>query len=130
MSQFTGFEIAVIGMSGKFPGAGDIRAFWNNIRNGVESVSFFTDEELLAEGEDSEKIKDPLYVRANAYLQDKEFFDSAFFNYLPDEAALMDPQMRLLHECVWKAIEDAGYDISTYKNRVGLFTGATPNLNW
>jgi len=130
MNHYTGLEIAIIGMNGRFPGAADIETYWNNIRNGVESVSFFTDEELLAEGEDPEKLKNPLYVRANAFLKDKEFFDSAFFKYLPDEAAMMDPQMRILHECVWQAIEDAGYDVNTYRNRIGLFTGATPNLNW
>jgi len=128
--NLTGFEIAVIGMAGRFPGAGDIKSFWDNLKNGVESIRFFSREELLEEGVEEAAINDPTYVRAHAYLENKEYFDSAFFNYRSDEAKMLDPQTRLLHECVWQAMEDAGYDLNTYKNRIGLFTGTTPNLNW
>lgn len=130
MQKYTGLEIAVIGMSGRFPGAANIRAFWNNLKNGIESVSFFTDEELLREGESQTTIDDPSYVKANAFLENKEFFDAAFFSYRPDEARLMDPQVRLFHECVWEALEDAGCNLASEDNRIGLFAGATSNTNW
>jgi acyl transferase domain-containing protein len=50
-----GFEIAVIGMAGRFPGAKDIEEFWQNLRNGIESISFFTDAEMLAAGVEPEQ---------------------------------------------------------------------------
>ncbi len=130
MKQYSGLEIAIIGMAGKFPGAADVNGFWNNLKNGVESISFFTDEELLAEGEDKKLLQDPAYVRARGIVQDKDCFDAAFFNYTPDEAALMDPQMRLFHECVWSALEDAGCNPDDWGCKVGLFAGASTNVNW
>jgi 3-oxoacyl-(acyl-carrier-protein) synthase/acyl carrier protein len=128
--QYTGLEIAVIGMSGRFPGAGNVKCFWDNLKNGIETISFFTDEELLSEGVDADVINDPSYVKAFGLLKGKEYFDSAFFNYTPDEATLMDPQTRIFHECVWEAIEDAGCDLKDPRNKIGLFAGSSPNTNW
>src|ERR1051325_11477363 len=125
-----GLEIAVIGMAGKFPGADNVDAFWSNLKNGVESITFFSDEELLRNGVSKADISNPSYIKAGSYVQGKEYFDNDFFGYRPDEARLMDPQMRIMHEVVWHAFEDAGYDISKYAGRVGLFTGATSNVNW
>jgi iturin family lipopeptide synthetase A len=130
MKDYSGLEIAIIGMAGRFPGAGDVQAFWNNLANGVESISFFTDEELIKEGVDKDLIDDPLYVKANGLLEDKDCFDSSFFNYRPDEAKLMEPQMRIFHECVWAALEDAGWNPDDEKSKVGLFAGADTNINW
>ncbi|MEM9921731.1 MAG: beta-ketoacyl synthase N-terminal-like domain-containing protein, partial [Bacteroidota bacterium] len=124
MKDYTGFEIAVIGMCGRFPGAGDVQTFWKNLAEGKESITFLSDEELLSEGESQRNLDNPRYVRANSFIEDKGYFDSNFFGYLPIEARLMDPQMRILHECVWKVIEDAGYDLERVKERIGLFTGA------
>src|SRR5882757_3979105 len=128
--QYTGLEIAIIGMAGRFPGAEDIDAFWSNLKNGVESIREYTDEELLAEGENPARLKDPLYVKAYSPITGKGYFDSAFFNYTPDEAKLMDPQTRLFHECVWAALEDAGCNIQDPKNKIGLFAGAGGHINW
>ncbi|HYE53805.1 MAG TPA: amino acid adenylation domain-containing protein [Chitinophagaceae bacterium] len=130
MTSYTGLEIAVIGMAGRFPGAADVRSFWSNLSKGVESVSFFSDEELLKEGEDPAVLNDPNYIKANAFVEGKEYFDAAFFNYRPDEARLMDPQSRMFHECVWEALEDAGCDLNDPANRIGLFAGSSANLNW
>lgn len=130
MSKYTGLEIAVIGMSGKFPGADNINDFWENLKSGKESIGFFTDEEILNEGEDKSVLENPNYVKANAYVEGKEFFDARFFAYRPDEALLMDPQVRLFHQCVWEAIEDAGYDVANIKEKVGLFSGSATDVNW
>lgn len=130
MSNYTGMEIAVVGMSGRFPGANNVEEFWQNLKEGIESVKFFTEDELLAAGEKEEELRNPLFVNANSYLSGKENFDSTFFNYLPSEAALMDPQIRIFHECVWGAMEDAGYNIDDYKEKIGLFAGASSNINW
>ncbi len=130
MKQYSGLEIAVIGMSGRFPGAAGIETFWDNLKQAVESISFLTDEQLLEEGEDRYTIRHPNYVRARGVIKDKENFDSAFFNYTPDEARLMDPQTRIFHECVWAALEDAGCDPTNAAGKIGLFAGASTNVNW
>ena len=130
MDNYNGVEIAIIGMSGQFPGADDVKQFWENLKKGEESISFFSEDEALNEGEDKNSIKNPSYIKANAYLKDKEYFDAAFFGYTPSEAKLMDPQLRLFHENCWKALEDAGCDVTTNNQKIGLFAGASSNVNW
>jgi acyl transferase domain-containing protein len=76
-------DIAIIGLDCRFPGAPDPATFWENLRNGVESVSFFTDQELLASGADPELLKNPGYVRARSLLTDVDLFDAEFFGYTP-----------------------------------------------
>jgi iturin family lipopeptide synthetase A len=129
MSNNTGLEIAIIGMDGRFPEAKNVEEYWNNLISGIESVSFYTDEELLQSGVKENELQNPSYIKANCILRDKEFFDSDFFNYRPDEAKIMDPQMRIFHECVWSAIEDAGINLKK-NNNIGLFASASSNLNW
>ncbi|MCX6316578.1 MAG: amino acid adenylation domain-containing protein, partial [Bacteroidetes bacterium] len=130
MSDFTGLEIAVIGMSGRFPGAATVAAFWENLRNGRESVTFFTPEELREAGVDKALINDPDYIAANAVVADKQYFDPAFFGYTPAEARLMDPQLRIFHEESWKALEDAGCIPGDPAQKMGIFAGGVSNLNW
>ena len=130
MSQYTGLEIAVIGMSGRFPGAGSIEDFWSNLKNGVESIHFFSDEELINAGENKDRLNHPMYIKAASFLQDKECFDAEFFGFIPSEVKLLDPQVRIFHEECWKAIEDAGYSMLDSQNKIGLFAGASSNLNW
>lgn len=130
MENMTGLEVAVIGMAGRFPGANDIHAFWNNLANGVESITFFSDAELLEAGVDPQLIKNPDYVPAQGVLSDLEYFDAAFFGYTPREAELMDPQLRIMLECAVHAMEDAGYYAEKPDVPIGLFAGATPNLYW
>ena len=88
-------DIAIIGMSGRFPGASCLSQFWHNLRSGVESITFFSDDELLAAGVDPALVADPHYVKARPILPDIDRFDAAFFGYSPREAALTDPQQRL-----------------------------------
>jgi len=126
----TGLEIAVIGMAGRFPGANNINEFWKNLKNGVESISFFSGKELEEAGFSAELVNNPNYVKANGILQDKEYFDSAFFGYSPREAEVMEPQVRLFHVISWQALEDAGYNPSTYKGLIGVYAGSTDSFNW
>src|SRR5579884_2650881 len=116
-------DIAIIGMSGRFPGAANIEQFWYNLRDGIESIRFFTDEELEAAGIDPDMLKKPNYVKARPVLDDIEHFDAAFFGYSPREAALTDPQHRLFLECCWQALEQAAYDPYTYDGLIGVFGG-------
>nr|WP_276207677.1 type I polyketide synthase [Paludifilum halophilum] len=127
---YTGSEIAVIGMSGRFPGAKSVTEFWDNLVNGVESISFFTDDELREAGISEERLAHSRYVKAKGALEDVETFDAAFFDYTPQEAIMMDPQFRLLHECTWEALEDAGYSPQSYKGMIGLYAGAAFNSQW
>src|SRR6266480_1526225 len=115
--------IAIIGMSGRFPGAQTVEAFWQNVAAGVKSIRFFTMEELAAEGVDPALLQHPNYVKAGAVLEGFERFDAAFFGFAPREAELMDPQHRLFLECAWEALEDAAYDPETYRGLVGVFGG-------
>jgi myxalamid-type polyketide synthase MxaB len=125
-------DIAVIGMACRFPGANTIEEFWQNLCNGVESISFFTDAEILASGVDPHLVQHPDYVKASPILDvDVAEFDADFFGYSPKEACLLDPQQRLLLECAWASLEDAGYDPLTYPTThggaIGLYAGASTN---
>jgi amino acid adenylation domain-containing protein len=126
----TGLEIAIIGMAGRFPGARDIDELWENLKNGMEAISFFSDEELKETGIDPSLISNPNYVKAAGILADIEYFDASFFGYTPKEAEIMDPQIRVFHQCVWNALEDAGYVPDTFPGLIGLYAGATQNIGW
>src|SRR5262249_2959421 len=119
--------IAIIGMAGRFPGAKNLDEFWQNLRDGVDSITYFTDQELEDQGVDPELIHDPCFVKAASNLDGIELFDAAFFNINPKEAAIIDPQHRLFLECAWEALEDAGYDPYRYKGLIGIYGGATLN---
>lgn len=119
--------VALIGMAGRFPGARNIDEFWRNIRDGVSSITFFSDEELAAEGITPDLLANPLYVKAGAVLDDVELFDASFFGFTPREAEIMDPQHRFFLECAWEAIENAGYDGETFDGRIGVYAGASLN---
>ncbi|GCE50443.1 acyl transferase domain-containing protein [Thermosporothrix hazakensis] len=116
--------LAIIGMSGKFPGAATLETFWQNIAGGIKSIRFFTDEEMLAAGIDPAELRKPDLVKAGGFLEDVEYFDAAFFGYTPREADIMDPQHRLMLECAWSALEDAAYVPDTYQGLIGIFAGS------
>ena len=119
--------VAIVGMAGRFPGAEDIEQFWNNLRNGVESIRFYSKEELVANGYDATRISTPGFVPARALMDSSEFFDAAFFGYTPREALAMDPQQRIFLECAWAALEDAGYDPQGQERPVAVFAGSSIN---
>ncbi|HVZ73441.1 MAG TPA: SDR family NAD(P)-dependent oxidoreductase [Polyangia bacterium] len=118
--------VAIVGMSGRFPGAPDLARFWQNIASGVDSVRRFTDEELLALGESPAALRDPAYVRVCPYLDDADHFDAGFFGFSPKEAAITDPQHRLFLEVAWEALENAGYEPSR-AGVVGVFASTGQN---
>lgn len=120
-------DIAVIGMGCRFPGADSPDQYWQNIREGVESIRFFDDDELRAAGVPAQMLASPRYVPASAALQEAEDFDADYFGYVAREAELMDPQHRLFLECALWAMEDAGYDPARYPGLVGVYAGSTMN---
>src|SRR5262249_54387614 len=115
-------RLAIIGMAGRFPGAKNVDQFWKNLCDGVESITFFTEDQL-----DKSLIDNPNYVRAASILEDIDLFDASFFGYSPREAEMMDPQHRLFLECAWEALENAGYDAKTTKSSIGTFAGVGSN---
>jgi amino acid adenylation domain-containing protein len=122
--------IAIIGTAGRFPKAGDVEAFWSNLVNGVEAISFYTPEELQALGIPEELIRSPAFVPACGVMEDAMCFDAPFFGYSPRDARLMDPQHRVFLECAWEAMERAGYNPLTYPKLAGVFGGSHAPIYW
>jgi phthiocerol/phenolphthiocerol synthesis type-I polyketide synthase E len=126
--------VAVVGMAGRFPGAGDLAELWDNLRRGIESISRFTAEEMRAAGVGPALVADPRWVPAGGVLADADRFDAPFFHFTPREAELLDPQHRLFLECAWSALEDAGCDPGRFAGgdgamggTIGVFGGASLN---
>ncbi|MCP5106413.1 MAG: SDR family NAD(P)-dependent oxidoreductase, partial [bacterium] len=129
-NQYTGLEVAVIGMAGRFPQAENVEEFWNKLVDGCECITFFSDRELRESGVKDEYINNPAFIKAYGWLDGIDMFDASFFGYSPLEAELMDPQMCIFHESVWEALEDAGCDPNSYKKLIGLYAGASANFYW
>jgi acyl transferase domain-containing protein/acyl carrier protein len=122
-SKVPAVEVAIVGMSGRFPRARDLAQFWRNLAESRDCVTFFTAEDLLEVGVDPAILNNPQYVNAGLLLEDIDLFDAEFFGYNAREAEAMDPQHRVFLECAWHALEDAGYDPETYNKPIGVFAG-------
>lgn len=120
-------RIAIIGMACRLPGADDPEQFWVNLREGVESLTRYSPEQLAERGVDREVIENPAYVPASGEPSDVPGFDAAFFGYSAREAQLMDPQHRYFLECATSALQDAGCDPQRYPGLIGVFAGSSMN---
>ncbi|AOR32335.1 hypothetical protein BFF78_15780 [Streptomyces fodineus] len=120
-------SIAVIGMSCRFPEAPDPEAFWDNLAAGRECLRRFTPGQLAAAHVPEQEASDPGYVPVRGVLDGIELFDAEFFGMPPREAAVTDPQHRLLLECAWEAAEDAGHAPDALPGHVGVYAGTGPN---
>lgn len=123
-------DIAIVGMSGTFPQSEDLNEFWDNLCAEKELIRFYEDEQLLNLGVDETTISNPYFVNADSKLENSIYFDYPFFGYSREEAELMDPQTRLLHEHVWSALENSNNQINIDTEKIGLFIAASDNLNW
>jgi len=121
-------SIAIVGMACRMPGARDVTEFWANLRDGIQSFSRFSEEELLGSGIDPALVASPHYVRSRGIIGGADAFDAAFFGFNPREAELIDPQQRVFLECAWHALEDAGYVPGEHGPRIGVFGGV--GTNW
>lgn len=126
-SELNGLEVAIIGLAGRFPGAKNVDEYWQNLREGKETISSFSNDELLLAGVSQQDVQDPSYVRRGGVIDDVELFDAAFFGYSPREAEILDPQQRLFLECAEEALENAGYDARTYRDLIGVYAGTGLN---
>ncbi|MEB3030799.1 type I polyketide synthase [[Mycobacterium] nativiensis] len=117
--------IAVVGMAGRFPGARTLSAFWDNLRNGVESFVTLSEDELRANGVTDKALANHNYVRRAALLDGIDEFDAGFFGFTPLAARTMDPQHRLFLQTAWHALEDAGYQPGEIEGSVGVYGTST-----
>ena len=115
--------IAIIGMRGRFPGADDLDQFWQNLTDGVESITTLSPEDMRAAGIPDHIARLPGYVNASPLLDAVDEFDAEFFGFSARDASLTDPQQRLFLETAWEALEDAGYDPAKYPGAIGVFGG-------
>ncbi|OXA89989.1 type I polyketide synthase [Flavobacterium hercynium] len=127
MKQVTENDIAIIGMSGRFPDAKNIEQYWQNLVAGVNSINPATEEEIIASGVSKEVLNHKRFVNVSSKLEDAKYFDADFFGLANSEAVIMDPQIRLLLQTSWHAIEDAGYDMSRFEGSVANFCGMSTN---
>ncbi|WP_338551793.1 SDR family NAD(P)-dependent oxidoreductase [Paenibacillus sp. KS-LC4] len=133
VKQSGALDIAIIGLSGRYPQADDLEAFWNNLREGRDSIT-----EIPKERWDHSLYYDPdrskrgsTYSKWGGFLCDVDKFDPLFFNIAPREAEIMDPQERLFLQSVYEAMEDAGYTRDTLvsggesaeERNVGVYVG-------
>uniref|UniRef100_UPI0009B8455B hybrid non-ribosomal peptide synthetase/type I polyketide synthase n=1 Tax=Paenibacillus polymyxa TaxID=1406 RepID=UPI0009B8455B len=117
-------SVAIVGMSGRFPGASDIELFWANLTNAVESIRHFTPDMLEKIGLSKDIYASSEYVSARGTIDGIEWFDASFFGYSPREAEMLDPQQRLFLDCAWEAVEKAGYDPSRGEIPIGVYAGS------
>ncbi len=122
-SQDNQLGVAIIGMSGRFPQSPSVAKLWENLVCGRECLSAFSDDDIIASGVAPDIVARPDYVKIKGAVANIDCFDAPFFSISPREAELMDPQHRLLLECAWQAMEDAGYDPIGYPGDIGVFAG-------
>jgi polyketide synthase PksN len=120
--------IAIIGISGRFPGSPDLPTFWNNLKENKDLIT-----EVPADRWDWKKYYgDPLTeknktkAKWGGFIQDIDKFDPLFFSISPLEAELMDPQQRITLQAVYEAIEDAALSADHIKgSATGIFIGVS-----
>jgi phthiocerol/phenolphthiocerol synthesis type-I polyketide synthase E len=115
--------IAIVGMAGRFPQSPNLQRFWENLCQGFEGISFFSDEELEQAGISPDLLRSPNYVKAKGFLDNADLFDAGFFGFSPREAEFTDPQIRLFLECAWEALESAGWDPDKFPGLIGVYAG-------
>ena len=120
-------DVAIIGMTGRFPGARNVEELWQLLREGREAIKRFSVEELAAAGVDPEELANPRYVRAGGVVDDIDLFDAGFFGYNAREAQMMDPQQRIFLEAAWEVLERAGYDAEQFPGRIAVVAGLGMN---
>ncbi|MEW2258477.1 SDR family NAD(P)-dependent oxidoreductase [Streptomyces sp. NPDC047869] len=120
-------DVAIIGMAGRFPGADDLDSFWHLLREGREGITRFSPEELAAAGVPSRLLTDPAYVPAHGVIPDVDLFDTGYFEFTPAEAAMTDPQHRIMLQTGHAALEHAGYDPARFDGLISVYAGAAIN---
>jgi len=120
-------SIAIIGMAGRFPMAASVDEFWDNLVSGRDCFREFSVDELVAAGLPRDVASAPNFVRRSPVVDKPAEFDAHLFGYSPKEAEYIDPQHRLLMECAWEALEQAGHDPHRFDGAIGIWAGCGPS---
>ena len=115
--------IAVVGLAGRFPKAAGVEQFWENLVAGKDCFTEFTVEDIVREGIPRETALRPDYIKRMPVIENAAGFDARLFRYSPKEAELIDPQQRIMLECAWEALENAGYDPHRFPGLIGIWAG-------
>lgn len=117
-------NIAIVGMSGMFPGAATLTEYWENLCSGKNSVTEIDRWKLDSFYDSDPQVPNKSYIKTSGMLADADKFDPLFFNISPREAELMDPQQRIFLQEAWKALEDAGFsDEYLDERKCGVYVG-------
>ncbi|NTU29407.1 SDR family NAD(P)-dependent oxidoreductase [Brevibacillus sp. HB1.1] len=123
-------DIAIIGISGRYPQAANVQEFWNNLRDGKDCITEIPQErwDHSLYFDEARNRQGKAYSKWGGFIDGVDQFDPLFFHISPREAEMMDPQERLFLETVWNLLEDAGHTREVlqrqYDNRVGVYVGA------
>ncbi|WP_160647904.1 type I polyketide synthase [Chengkuizengella marina] len=117
-------DIAIIGMAGRFPQAENIDQFWNNLMKNKDCITRWESKESSNDEKEVHQYKE---LKSRGILNNIDQFDAAFFDVSFHEAEMLDPQHRLFLECVWQALENAGYDITSYDGIASLYAACGKN---
>lgn len=115
-------------MACRFPGANTTSEYWQNLVDGVESITWLSEEDLAASGVPPREFRHPHYVKAAFLIEDMEYFDARFFGYTPRESEVRDPQGRWFLETCYAAVQDSGYDVGRLGGLVAVVGGMANNL--
>ncbi|KUL21218.1 type I polyketide synthase [Streptomyces regalis] len=121
-------RMAVIGMAFRLPGAETPEELWRVVRDGMDCITRFTEEELAAAGVPAEEYRAADFVGASGVLDGIAGFDAQHFAMSAREARLTDPQHRMLLECAQHALENAGYPDERDGTRVGVYASTGYHL--
>ena len=122
--------IAIVGMACHLPGALNLEEYWRNLRDGVESIKFYSQEELREAGESAQALKNPNYVPAQPHLENYDRFDAGFWGFSPQDAAVTDPAHRLFLEVAYESLEHSGHTGYEDEGTVGVFASSGASLYW
>ncbi|MFF2910652.1 SDR family NAD(P)-dependent oxidoreductase [Paenibacillus sp. NPDC057934] len=119
-------DIAIIGLTGRYAQAQNLKEFWNHLKNGQNCITEIPEDRwqwqdyYRAEGQERN-----IYTKWGGFIKDIDKFDPLFFRISPREAEKMDPQERLFLETAYACIEDAGYTPQSLckDGKVGVFVG-------
>ncbi|MEU1845287.1 type I polyketide synthase [Micromonospora sediminicola] len=125
MARDRSLDIAVSGMAGRFPGSPELTRWWSALTDGQVLTRRYQRHELAAEGVPQHLLDDPDYVPVHGHLADADRFDNALFRMSPREAEMLDPQHRLMLECAWSALEDAGVNPLDTGLTTGVYASAS-----
>lgn len=125
MARDRSLDIAVTGVSGRFPGSADLAGWWEALKAGRVLTTRYDRQRLVAAGVPEHLVDDPDFVPVHGHLDDADRFENALFRISPREAEMMDPQLRLMLECAWTALEDAAVDPLGSRTRTGVYASAS-----